>query len=354
MKYKLVILALCLMTSEASLASSRAQIRRTGSSTILPFTQEVNKLFTKDTGNLTPLLTTNGSGAGIKQFCENAGGRFSPDFVDASRNMKKEELEICFKNGITDIIKLTIGYNGLCFLHSLRALEKEKISNFSLTPTQIFAAVVKNIPTKDGKLIPNPNHKWSDIDPTLPKAQIKLYIPPVSHGTRDDFNSKILEANCDTFAWIKELKTKDPTKYAEICQTLREDKEVVILKDFELTENNAVLIDNLANERLGALGVTGCNIYMLQERPRIKPIQINKIEASPKTLKDGTYPFIYSLQIYFNRARINLVQGLGEYIKTYSSRSTIGPNGLFSKFGVVPIDPSENPITAISPQNPVT
>jgi phosphate transport system substrate-binding protein len=352
MKYTIIILILYAATLDAS--TQRIQIRRVGSSTIQPFTQEVVNAFDKQTKYIKPLITTNGSGAGIKEFCAGIDP-LTPDQADASRAMSQKELETCFKNGVTEITKLTIGRNGLCFLHSQKALTDQKINTISLTPMQIFLAIIKDVPTQNGNLIPNANRVWSDIDPTLPNAPIKVRIPPTWHGTRGDFELMVLEPNCETFPWVKDLKTKDPKKYAKICHSLREDNQVLTMQDYELAENADVLVDNLATSELGEIGIVGCNINKLHAKShRVKALAVNKIAPSPVTLKDGSYPLVYSLQIYFKNAHFGIVQGMQEFIKFYSAPNIIGPGGLLSKYGIVPVDSSENPIIEITPKNPVT
>ena len=77
MTHRIIVLIACILSLEAS---ARLQIRRVGSSTIGPLTQEVADAFVKETHNFDPLITTNGSGAGIKDFCEGVGG-FKPDIA---------------------------------------------------------------------------------------------------------------------------------------------------------------------------------------------------------------------------------------------------------------------------------
>ena len=56
-----------------------------------------------------------------------------------------------------------------------------------LTKEQVFLALAKEVPDKDGKLVANPNKMWTDIDPSLPAVKIEVLGPPPTSGTRDCF-----------------------------------------------------------------------------------------------------------------------------------------------------------------------
>ena len=81
----------------ACAAMARDQIRIVGSSTVYPFTTAVAEQFGK-AGGKTPVVESTGTGGGFKLFCAGAGPE-NPDITNASRRMKKGELEGCQKNG---------------------------------------------------------------------------------------------------------------------------------------------------------------------------------------------------------------------------------------------------------------
>ena len=125
------------------------QIRVTGSGTVYPFTAVVAEAFGKATGKKTPVVEATGSGPGIKLFCAGAGDD-TPDFVDSSRAMKKDELATCMTNGAKEVVQLTIGYDGI-------ALTSAKAGpDIAVTKQQIYLALAKQVPDKDGKLVDNP------------------------------------------------------------------------------------------------------------------------------------------------------------------------------------------------------
>ena len=53
---------------------------------------------------------------------------------------------------------------------------------------EIWLALAKEVPV-DGKLVPNPNTSWNQIDPALPAEKIEVLGPPPTSGTRDASSS---------------------------------------------------------------------------------------------------------------------------------------------------------------------
>jgi phosphate transport system substrate-binding protein len=161
---KALIAASLLAAASSQAFAARDQIRIVGSSTVYPFTTAVAEAFGKASGK-TPVVESTGTGGGFKLFCAGAG-EDTPDFTNASRAIKKSEFEACKANGVTDIVEVKIGYDGLSLAHAKEA------KDFGLTKQQVFLALAKDIPGPDGKLVPNPHMMWSDVDPSLPATKI--------------------------------------------------------------------------------------------------------------------------------------------------------------------------------------
>src|SRR5690606_15427012 len=87
---------------------------------------------------------------------------------------------------------------------------------------QVYLALAKRVPDPAGasRLVPNPYRRWSDIDPTLPDAEIEVLGPPPTSGTRDAFLELAMEGGCNTFELIRSL---DDDERIVACHTLRED-----------------------------------------------------------------------------------------------------------------------------------
>ena len=139
------------LVSLTGIAEARDQIKIVGSSTVYPFSTVVAEQFGKTTSFKTPVVESTGSGGGLKLFCAGIGARH-PDITNASRRIKKKEVERCAKNGITGIVEMKVGYDGIvvansksltclssrgkiCFLRSLKISLLGKAS-FSLIRTK--------------------------------------------------------------------------------------------------------------------------------------------------------------------------------------------------------------------------
>jgi phosphate transport system substrate-binding protein len=101
----------------AGTAEARDQIRIVGSSTVYPFATVVAEQFGKTTDYKTPIIESTGSGGGLKLFCAGVGVEH-PDITNASRAIKAKEIEQCHKNGVTDIIEVKVGYDGIVLANS--------------------------------------------------------------------------------------------------------------------------------------------------------------------------------------------------------------------------------------------
>lgn len=166
-------------------AQARDQIRIVGSSTVFPFSTAVAEQFGKTTGFKTPVVESTGSGGGLKLFCSGVG-QDHPDITNSSRRIKSSEVELCERNGVDAIVEVRIGFDGIVVANSKAA------PHLDLSLEQVYRALAKSVPV-EGKLVPNPYRKWSDIDASLPAVAIEVLGPPPTSGTRDAFLELAME-----------------------------------------------------------------------------------------------------------------------------------------------------------------
>ena len=108
-------LALGGCSDELGTVESRDTVRAVGSSTVLPFAKAVAESLNRSDPNIpAPIIESTGTGGGIKLFCSGVGAS-TPDSVNASRRMKKSEFDDCQTNGVTDIIEIQVGLDGIAF-----------------------------------------------------------------------------------------------------------------------------------------------------------------------------------------------------------------------------------------------
>ena len=113
----LAITAASALWGAPATAQARDEIRMVGSSTVFPFATAVAEAFGKMGGFKTPVVESTGTGGGLKLFCDGYGID-SPDIANASRRIKKSEVDTCAKNGVLDIHEVKIGYDGIVFARS--------------------------------------------------------------------------------------------------------------------------------------------------------------------------------------------------------------------------------------------
>ena len=81
-------------------------------------------------------------------------------------------------------------------------------ADLGLTKQQIFMALAKQVPDKDGKLVANPYKMWNEIDPSLPAVKIEVLGPPPTSGTRDSFMELVMEKGAE--------KLREPRRAQEV------------------------------------------------------------------------------------------------------------------------------------------
>ena len=131
----------------APVAMAREGVQIAGSSTVLPYAAIVAELFGENFDYPTPVVESGGSSAGLKRFCEGVGEN-TIDIANASRAIKPSEVEVCAANGVTEIIEVRIGYDGIVFASDING------NGFEYTPTDWFLALSDKI-LMDGKMVAN-------------------------------------------------------------------------------------------------------------------------------------------------------------------------------------------------------
>ena len=312
-------------------AFARDQIRIVGSSTVYPFTTAVAEQFGKAGGGKTPIVESTGTGGGLKLFCAGAG-EDSPDIANASRPMKKAEFEDCQKNGVTDIVEIKIGLDGIVLAHAKGAPE------ISLTQEEIFLALAKEVHDENLKFIPNPHKNWQDIDPLLPATKIEVLGPPPTSGTRDAFLENVMEKGAKGFGALRDMKNADEANgtkdYEKVWKSLREDGAFV-----DSGENDNLIVQKIeANPN--AIGIFGFS-FLEENRAKIKSVLVGGIEATYESVASGKYPASRSLFIYVKKAHVGVIPGMKEFLTEYASTKAIGEDGYLVKKGLIAMPKEE-------------
>jgi phosphate transport system substrate-binding protein len=318
-----------LMVSGSSLAQTgRDYVYVVGSSTVYPFATVVAERFGRSSEFKTPKIESTGSGGGLKLFCDGVGVDY-PDIANSSRAIKSSEVDACAANGVTDIIEVKIGYDGIVLANAIGA------TSFDLTREDIFLALAKEVPgDADGELIENPYETWADVNPKLPATRIEVLGPPPTSGTRDAFVELAMEGGCKATPWIAELKNSDKNRYKAICHTIREDGAFV-----EAGENDNLIVQKLqANP--SALGIFGFS-FLDQNMEKVKGALVDGVAPTFDAIADGDYPVSRPLFFYAKKAHVEVIPGLRGYLREFTSERAWGEEGYLSDRGLIPMPDAE-------------
>jgi phosphate transport system substrate-binding protein len=310
----------------AGTAEARDQLRIVGSSTVFPFATAVAEQFGKTTSFKTPVVESTGSGGGLKLFCSGVGLEY-PDVTNSSRKIKQSEIDSCASNGVTDVVEIKVGYDGIVIANS------KKAGRLSLSKEQVFRALGKQVPV-NGKLVANPYRTWKDIDASLPDAKIEVLGPPPTSGTRDAFVELAMEGGAKEIPMLAELRKTDKKAFKAVAHAIREDGHYV-----EAGENDNLIVQKIeANP--SALGIFGFS-FLDQNADRIQGSLVDGTEPTFENIADGQYGVSRSLYFYVKKAHVGVVPGIGEYVAEFTSDKAAGQEGYLADKGLIPMPEAE-------------
>ncbi len=324
-KIALALAANLTLAGAAQAQSARDYISIVGSSTVYPFSTAVAEQFGKTNSSFkTPKVESTGTGGGFKLFCGGVGTEY-PDIANASRPIKKSEIETCAKNGVKEIIEVNIGFDGIVIASS------KKNKPMALTLEDLWLALAKEVPEPGtGKLVANPFKTWKDVNPELPANKIEVLGPPPTSGTRDAFVELVMDHGCKKFPVIKDLEKSDEKKAKAICGTVREDGAYI-----EAGENDNLIVNKLvANSN--ALGIFGYS-FMEENLDKVQGETINGVAPNFENIADGKYPISRPLFFYVKKAHVGVIPGIKEFIAEFTSEKAAGDEGYLSNKGLIPL-----------------
>jgi phosphate transport system substrate-binding protein len=321
---KLTVSALAMAAlSTAASAQSRDQVQIAGSSTVLPYASIVAEAFGENFDFPTPVVESGGSSTGLRRFCEGVGPN-TIDIANSSRSIRPGEIETCAANGVTDIIQVRIGYDGIVFASDING------PSFEFTQSDWYLALAAELPV-DGAMVPNPNTNWSEVRAELPDQAISAYIPGTRHGTREVFDENVILQGCEdsgAMAAIMEINGGDEDAAEEACMTIRADGVSVDI-DGDYTETLARITSN--PEGIGVFGLA----FYENNTDRLQVATMAGVEPNVETISTGEYPVSRPLFFYIKKAHIGVIPGLKEYASFFVSNEIAGPDGPLANYGLV-------------------
>ncbi|MBU2936823.1 MULTISPECIES: PstS family phosphate ABC transporter substrate-binding protein [Pacificibacter] len=320
---KLSASALAISAMSVTAAAARDNVQVAGSSTVLPYASIVAEAFGDNFDFPTPVVESGGSSAGLKRFCEGVGEN-TIDIANSSRPIRDSDIALCLENGVTDIIEVKIGYDGIVFASQI---DGPAFTTFE--PTDIFNALGANV-LVDGEVVANPHTQWADFNAELPAVDINAFIPGTKHGTREVFEEKVLLVGCEETgafdAMVAGGMSEDDAESA--CLAVRGNGITVDI-DGDYTETLARIEANP-----NGVGIFGLAFYE-NNTDSLKVATMGGVEPTTETIAAGDYPVSRPLYFFVKKAHIGVIPGVKEFAQFFISNEVAGPDGPLAQYGLV-------------------
>ena len=304
-------------------AQARDSLSLAGSSTVLPFARIIAEQLGKNPNFKTPVVESGGSSVGKKGVCDGVGTKFI-DIGNASSRMKTKELAYCEKNGVK-LTEIKVGYDGIVVANS----KKGKVLNISKADLgKALTAKVAII----CKMVDNPYKKWSEINPSLPNVEIRVYGPPTTSGTRASYAEMVNEKGYCKKDDEAKAALKAAGMKAKKCRAMRTDGAFI-----EAGEQDNLIVQKL-NEDITAYGIFGFS-YLDQNSDTLQGAVISKTAPTFENIASNNYSVSRALYYYVKHQHIGVVPGIKEYMAEWTKHW--GDEGALSDAGMIPMPKSE-------------
>ena len=308
-------------------ASPDQKIKIVGSSTVAPFSTTVAEQFGAISEFPTPIVETTGTGGGFKAFCQGIGPD-QPSISNASRPVKPSEIELCRKAGITEIVEVKIGYDGIVLANAKGSPELD------LTKAEIFLALAEQIPDGQGGWMKNPHQTWKDVADHLPDMPILVSGPPPTSGTRDAFAELAMEGGAEEIPEVAALKETDAALFAKRATTIRMDGKWI-----DSGENDTAIVQTLMKNP-DSIGIMGYS-FLEQNLDRLKGAHIEGTDPTFEQIASGRYGISRSMFFYVKKQNLPLVPGIEGFVSEFTQEDAWGLTGYLVEKGLIPLSAEE-------------
>jgi phosphate transport system substrate-binding protein len=211
-----------------------------GSSTVFPFAEAAAELFNEDNPGVRITVGQSGTGGGFEKFC--AG---ETDVSNASRPIDtEEEVPLCKKGGVK-FGEVQVANDGIAV-----------VTNKALAVDCLTTDQLKQVWNKGSKV-----SSLSQLDGSLPGAELSLYGPGTDSGTFDFFTDEI------------------------------NGEEGVTREDYEPSEDDNQLVTGVSGDE-GGLGYFGYSYYE-GAKDQLNLVGVDAgdgcVKPSSQTIQDGSY-----------------------------------------------------------------
>jgi len=312
--------AIAILALSAGAAVARDNVQIAGSSTVLPYATIVAEAFGENFDFPTPVVEGGGSGAGRKKMCEGVGTN-TIDIANSSSRIKQSDIDNCAAAGVTEIMEVRFGYDGIVFASDVNG------PAFELTPADVHAALAAKV-VKDGALVDNTAVTWADVNPALPAQEILAFVPGTKHGTREVFDEKVLIAGCEENGTMAAHEAAGAEDAEKSCMALRTDGRSIDI-DGDYTETLARVDANK-----NGIGIFGLSFYQ-NNTDKLRVATMNGVVPTTESIAMAEYPVSRPLFFYVKTAHLDVIPGLQEYIDFFVSDDMAGPDGPLAAYGLV-------------------
>ena len=289
----------------------------------MPFARIIAEQLGKNPNFKTPVVESGGSSVGKKGVCDGVGTKFI-DIGNASSRMKTKELAYCKKNGVK-LTEIKVGYDGIVVANS----KKGKVLNIS--KADLGKALTAKVAI-NGKMVDNPYKKWSEINPSLPNVEIRVYGPPTTSGTRASYAEMVNEKGYCKKDDEAKAALKAAGMKAKKCRAMRTDGAFI-----EAGEQDNLIVQKL-NEDITAYGIFGFS-YLDQNSDTLQGAVISKTAPTFENIASNNYSVSRALYYYVKHQHIGVVPGIKEYMAEWTKHW--GDEGVLSDAGMIPMPKSE-------------
>ena len=356
-----IITAAAISSIATAHAAGRDTVNIVGSSTVYPFATVVAERFGRSSNFKTPKIESTGSGGGLKLFCKGVGAN-TPDITNSSRRIKKSEYDKCQNNGVTEVTEVLVGYDGIVIANS------KKAQLFEISLKDIYMALARTVPGPDGKLIPNPNKTWKDVNAKLPAIKIEVVGPPPTSGPSAAFAELALGGGAKKIADLKALRGMKADQADEIKAMMArlgissgvydtmmqkkgkapKGKSIFKAVAYAVREDGAYIEagenDNLIVQKLEAnpnsLGIFGFS-FLEENGDKVQGSKIDGVSPGFDSIAAGDYPVSRPLYFYIKNAHVGKIPGIQEYAAAFASNKAMGEDGYLPEKGLIPLSTKE-------------
>ncbi|NEN92765.1 MAG: PstS family phosphate ABC transporter substrate-binding protein [Okeania sp. SIO3H1] len=262
-----------------------------GSSTIFPLSNTMAQKFMNDNPETQIIVGISSSGAGLKKFCIG-----DTDVSNASRPIKKSEIDLCQANGI-EFVEIPIAFDGISIIAN-------RYNDWADCLTLEELTKIWQPNNDDQDQITN----WKQIRDEFPEEPLGLYAPDPDSGTYDYFTDAV------------------------------NGEEGRSRKDYKASEDDDVILQGIESE-WGSLSFLGFTYYE-QNKDVVKVISVDNgsgqcVEPSSETIANGTYsPLSRPLFLYVSKNSLENISSVKAFVD-YKINTANKP--IISEEGYVPL-----------------